>query len=347
MEHQKALKDWESLHDDDEEKLAYLAKFDGDVEKAKWAFIREKTKTSSIGNITSIISLPTPILAVLSGQVYFWKLWLLSVLIPNIVFKLWLVSPNANNLQNLKIVVSLFFIYSLVATCLLIPAFLKLKKEKDKTWFFALIIIVFSVGNLALSIQPILALNIKTTSVNNQANKSLSTANSTNELQFANVNEKRCVEEIDSTLTNYFSYFRDGLDKFGDFSWEFSAIKSNGHQFYDSAFKSNWQEIIYVEVKLSGILYPFSQSFLKELESKGPFSWVNPSNELQGIGFREGNYKTHNIYYECITHDDGTRVVFQSSSEIKRNERISGGDFKAINDKNSFKRRFAWLFPAI
>jgi len=292
----------------------------------------------------------------------------LRPMVPHILFKLWLVSSEATSLQNLKIVISIFFFYSIIATCLLIPAFLKLKKEKDKTWFFALIIIVFSVGNLALSIQPILALNSKTTSVNKESTQSLSNRNSMNELKLATVNEKGCVEEINSTLTNYFLHFQDDykykesvsmtrlqelswittFERFGDFSWAFNAIKSNGREFYQYPGEDHgWQEIIYVEVKLSGILYPLSEQILKNHRFfDGVFS-VRPTIEMEGIGFREGNYETRSIYYECLTHDDGTRVVFQSNSKIKRHEYISADDFKAIVDKNSFKRRFSWLFPAI
>jgi hypothetical protein len=366
MEHQEALKVWENLRDDEEEKLVYLAKFDGDVEKAKWAFIRDKTKTSSIGNITSSISLPTPILAVISGRVYFWKLWLLSVLIPNIVFKLWLVSPEATSLQNLKIVISIFFLYSIIATCLLIPAFLKLKKEKDKTWFIALIIIVFSLINLAFSIQPILALNGKSTSVHNQSTKIVSATNPKDELEFATINEKKCVKKINDTLSNYFLHFAEDhayvrslnlrrrdkywptFERFGDFSWAFNAIKSNGSRTVDSVLTS-WQEIIYVEVQLSGTLFPLSQEVLKNHNYFRGFFGLHgdPRQDIMNIGFKESEYITQNIYYECLTNSNGNIIEFQSNSKIKMSEYLSEVRFKKIKDNNSFRRKFAWLFPSI
>ena len=40
----EALKRWENLAENSEEKLHYLAIYDGDREKAKWAFLRDKTE---------------------------------------------------------------------------------------------------------------------------------------------------------------------------------------------------------------------------------------------------------------------------------------------------------------
>ena len=366
MKHQEALKVWESLLDDEEEKLAYLARFDGNVEKAKWAFIRDKTKTSSTRNLASNISLPSPISAVLSGQVYFWKLWLLFVLIPNIIFKFWLLSPEAGSLQNLKILISLFFVYSVLATCLLIPAFLKLKQKKDKTWFFALIIIIFSVMNLALSIQPILTLNNKDTVVKNQPSKIFGNTDAADSLKFASVNEKKCVKKINDTLTDYFLHFADDskyvgslnlrrIDKyaptgerFGDFSWIFSNIKSNGNKWLDSS-ETSWQEIIYVEVQLSGTLFPLSQKVQKNHNYFTGFFGLSgdPRKDIMNIGFKESEYSTRKIYYECLTNNEGNQIEFQSYSKIKMSEYISEVRFKTIDDKSAFKRQFAWLFPSI
>ena len=358
MEHQEALKAWESLRDNEEEKLVYLAKFDGDVEKAKWAFIRDKTKSSSTKNIISNISLPSPILAVLNGQSYFWKLWLVSVLIPNIVFKLWLASPGVSNLQNLRTIVSLFFIYSVFATCLLIPALLKLKQKKDKTWLFALIITIFSAVNLALSLQPILTLNSKGKVVDRWSPKALHNVGADSELKFATANEKKCVAKINNILSDYFIHFSDNpkyvrslnltrLSKyfptyeiFGDFSWKFSDIKSNGSD------RTSWQEIIYVEVKLSGILFPLSPKVLKNHRYFRGF-FRDPREDIMNIGFKESIRSTRKIYYECLTNQEGNEIVFQSYNKIKINESFSEVRFKELDDTNSFKRRFAWLFPAI
>lgn len=344
MEHEEALKVWENLRDNEEEKLVYLAKFDGDVEKAKWAFIRDKTKTSSIGNITSTISLPTPILAVLSGQVYFWKLWLLSVLIPNILFKLWLVSPEATSLQNLKTVISIFFLYSMIATCLLIPAFLKLKKEKDKTGFFALIIIVFSLINLAFSIQPILALNSDATVANNQSSKTSSSANSKGELKFANANEKRCAQKIKTHLTSYFSTFSHPTSyaPYGRFNWQLTDIKSNGSRTVDSVLTS-WQEIIYVEVDLTGMLFSLPKNSNRNRFFSKEFL-VDPRYDLLNLGFQEGVFVNRKIYYECFTDDD--MVNFDRSNDLMFNPYVSDERFRSIRDKNGFRRNFSWLFPS-
>ena len=90
----KRLNLWNSLDDSSNEKIKFLARFDGNHELAKWAFIRsvdeEDTKVSPISRkLTASVPemLPKPARKPLAGDLSFLGGYLFLIIIPNLVLK--------------------------------------------------------------------------------------------------------------------------------------------------------------------------------------------------------------------------------------------------------------------
>ena len=145
---------WNSLSDTSNDKIKYLAMFDGDEEKAKWAFIRDgvkperKTKFSLPKfSVTSTEQSPTFAKKIISGDIPFWRSYLALIVVPNILFKV-LLANQSLTVSGLKAVLSLYYVLSMVAVILLTASAFKLHKEANKYAKIALGLMLLSVGSI-------------------------------------------------------------------------------------------------------------------------------------------------------------------------------------------------------
>lgn len=148
------LKLWNSLSDTSNDKIKYLALFDGDEEKAKWAFIREGTKPTHWTKFSapkffdmSVESSPTFAKKILSGNIPFWRSYLALIVAPNILFRV-LLADQSLSLPALKAALSGYYLLSVVAVILLTASALKLQKEANKYAKIALGLMLLSVGSI-------------------------------------------------------------------------------------------------------------------------------------------------------------------------------------------------------
>ena len=145
---------WNSLSDTSNDKIKYLAMFDGDEEKAKWAFIREGTKPTHWTKFSapkffdmSVESSPTFAKKILSGNIPFWRSYLALIVAPNILFRV-LLADQSLSLSALKAALSGYYLLSAVAVILLTASALKLQKEANKYAKIALGLMLLSVGSI-------------------------------------------------------------------------------------------------------------------------------------------------------------------------------------------------------
>ena len=145
---------WNSLSDTSNDKIKYLAMFDGDEEKAKWAFIREGTKPTHWTKFSapkffdmSVESSPTFAKKILSGNIPFWRSYLALIVAPNILFRV-LLADQSLSLPALKAALSGYYLLSVVAVILLTASALKLQKEANKYAKIALGLMLLSVGSI-------------------------------------------------------------------------------------------------------------------------------------------------------------------------------------------------------
>lgn len=148
------LKLWNSLSDTSNDKIKYLALFDGDEEKAKWAFIREGIKSTHWTKFSapkffdmSVESSPTFAKKILSGNIPFWRSYLALIVAPNILFRV-LLADQSLSLSALKAALSGYYLLSAVAVILLTASALKLQKEANKYAKIALGLMLLSVGSI-------------------------------------------------------------------------------------------------------------------------------------------------------------------------------------------------------
>lgn len=145
---------WNSLSDTSNDKIKYLAMFDGDEEKAKWAFIREGRKPTHWTKFSapkffdmSVESSPTFAKKILSGNIPFWRSYLALIVAPNILFRV-LLADQSLSLPALKAALSGYYLLSVVAVILLTASALKLQKEANKYAKIALGLMLLSVGSI-------------------------------------------------------------------------------------------------------------------------------------------------------------------------------------------------------
>ena len=92
--YEKALVSWNKLSDEQGEKLFWVSNANGDVDEAKWAYIRHHTEAGESSVQRFEVSPAEPIgntpycQRVWDGQANLWVVWLWTTLIPNIVFSL-------------------------------------------------------------------------------------------------------------------------------------------------------------------------------------------------------------------------------------------------------------------
>ena len=148
------LKLWNSLSDTSNDKIKYLALFDGDEEKAKWAFIREGIQSTHWTKFSapkffdmSVESSPTFAKKILSGNIPFWRSYLALIVAPNILFRV-LLADQSLSLPALKAALSGYYLLSVVAVILLTASALKLQKEANKYAKIALGLMLLSVGSI-------------------------------------------------------------------------------------------------------------------------------------------------------------------------------------------------------
>ena len=107
---------WNSLSETSNEKIKYLALFDGDEEKAKWAFIREGTKSTHWTRFSAptffdmyLESSPTFAKKILSGNIPFWRSYVALIVAPNILFRV-LLADQSLSLSAFKAVLSVYYL---------------------------------------------------------------------------------------------------------------------------------------------------------------------------------------------------------------------------------------------
>ena len=198
---------WNSLSDTSNDKIKYLAMFDGDEEKAKWAFIRDGMKLERQTKFSaskffdkSMKSSPTFAKKILSGDIPFWRSYLALILVPNILFKV-LLANQSLSLSALKAALSVYYLLSIVAVILLTASALKLQKETNKYAKIALGLMLLSVGSIIY--QTPSAVDIF--SANPKSNQS---RNSAYIQQLVEDGERirACKEDVESRLGHCSSY---------------------------------------------------------------------------------------------------------------------------------------------
>jgi uncharacterized membrane protein YgcG len=141
---------WESLEDNSNEKIKFLARFNGDNELAKWAFIREVDESSSTKRLPQKTiklinhkSLPNPVRRVLSGNFPFWGGFVFLVIIPNIVFKSLTAGGNLSGTE-LRYALTFYLLFSILSVGLLFLSARRMVVEEKKFAKIAMVLVGLS-----------------------------------------------------------------------------------------------------------------------------------------------------------------------------------------------------------
>ena len=240
----EALKRWENLAENSEEKLHYLAIYDGDREKAKWAFLRDKTEQkiaqsrsseepASIGSKPDVTKgfvkrfelqlnklfngLPIPIKNLMDGNCRFWVLWFGLVFFPNIAFKVITLAPQFDQDPSFaRMTINTFCVFSILAFFILIKSFLKMTSRGERFRQVAAIILLITLVNFLISFPSIVNINSKDPSANSNTQIHYNSAKHTDAgIILVSKEEETCKKSVTNHLKNYF-----GFPKFGDYSWQ-------------------------------------------------------------------------------------------------------------------------------
>ena len=204
---------WNSLSDTSNDKIKYLAMFDGDEEKAKWAFIRDGVKLERQTKFfapkffnMSEESSPTFAKKILSGNLPFWRSYVALIVVPNILFKV-LLADQSLTLSGLKAALSVYYLLSIVAVILLTASAFKLHKEANKYAKIALGLMLLSVGSIVY----------QTPSVIDVFSANQHSSHSKNEEEHQHLfKSKKSIEDCVRAMSDYRPSFRNS----SSYDWE-------------------------------------------------------------------------------------------------------------------------------
>lgn len=153
-EYSDRLELWNSLSDTSNDKIKYFALFDGDEEKAKWAFIRDGVKAErqtkfSAPEFFNISDEGPPTLAkkILSGNIPFWRWYLALIVAPNFLYRLALNGWIAH--ESLKFSLAFYYAFTIFAVILLTASAMRLNREKNRYAKIALGLMLLSAVSIA------------------------------------------------------------------------------------------------------------------------------------------------------------------------------------------------------
>lgn len=330
-----ALKRWESLADNSEDKLHYLAIHDGDREKAKWAFLRDKTEqkvvhSRSSEEFASISSrpdvtkgfvkkfelqlnklfngLPLPIRNLTDGNCRFWALWLGLVLFPNIAFKTIMLAPQFHQDPSFaRMTINTFCVFSILAFVILIKSFLKMTSRGEKFRQFAAIILLVTLANFLLNLPLIVEMNSNESSANSSIQTSYDSAQHVGSgLVLVGEQEEKCAKKVNRHLKFY-------LGSLGDYA------------VFDTHQLDKWRNQNRKPSSMTGQIYGNFKWKIEQVKTIYGWEWSNPDIGeyavldvlLEGILFANPNAQREYAYEDAIR--PLVRVGFNTNTyKVKR-----------------------------